>query len=389
MILSRTSLRRFRRLAAALLVSTSMTFAGTALAQSQANKDPLDVFFDSGFTYCDAKLVAAMWQIDAMQVKTYLGQKIQRLGVPAAQSVVAASRNRGVVCEWADVPHSYEDAERLAAYWQMPSPTEAKAKVAELYTNGLSERVVTALAAAPATAGQSVQSPDTAEIFFENGFTYCDAKLVAAMWQIDAMQVKTYLGQKIERFGVPAIQALVASSRNRGVVCEWTDVPHSYEDAERLAAYWRMPDPAQAKAKVTDLYTNGMSAQVLAALAAAPPAAQPTAAPADDITAFFTAGYTYCDAKLVASLWQIDIDSAKSAMGRKVVEGNQGLIAPLLTEARGVASCEWADLPYTFDDAVALGGAWGVAPDRAKVKAAAYYTAGGSRLVEAALGRTG
>jgi hypothetical protein len=244
--------------------------------------------------------------------------------------------------------------------------------------------VTTSLTFAGAALAKSA-AKDPVDVFFENGFTYCDAKLVAAMWSIDAMQAKAELGRKIVNLGVPATQAAVAMARTAGTVCDWVDVPHTYEDAERLAAYWGLADPGAAKVKVADLYTRGMSAQVLAALAAAPAPAPST----DPYEAFFNAGYTYCDAKLVAAFWKTDIDTAKSAMGRKVIEGYQGLIAPLLTQARGVARCEWVDLPYTYDDAVALGRVWGVPADRAKVKAAAYYTAGQSRTVEAALGRTG
>jgi hypothetical protein len=245
--------------------------------------------------------------------------------------------------------------------------------------------VTTSLTMAGAALASAQPAKDPVDVFFDSGFTYCDAKLVAALWRMDPLQAKAELGQKVIRLGVPAAQGVVAAARNSGTRCDWIDVPHSYEDAERLAAYWGLPDPAAAKVKVADLYTKGMSAQVMAALAAAPAPAQS----ADPYEAFFNAGYTYCDAKLVAALWRTEIDTAKSAIGRKVVEGNQALIPPLLTEARGVAQCEWADLPYTYDDAVALGRVWGVPADRAKVKAAGYYTAGQSQTVEAALGRTG
>lgn len=100
---------------------------------------------------------------------------------------------------------------------------------------------------------------------------------------------------------------------------------------------------------------------------------------------FFDAGYTYCDAKLVAVLWSIDIGRAKAEIGMKIINGIAENIEPLLAEARNVSSCDFWDTGLTYDDAVYLGSVWGVSVDYAKAKVANYYTYGRSDIVAGAL----
>lgn len=247
--------------------------------------------------------------------------------------------------------------------------------------------VSTALTMAQTAVAKPV-STDPFEVFAQSGYTYCDATLVAALWQIDVTQAKSEIGQKIIN-GLAANIPLVLAEARRVAACSWADTPHSYEDAERLAAYWRMPDPYDAKTKVAQLYTAGRSDVVLAALAAAPAAAGADNTDAADFAAFAESQYTYCDAKLVAALWQISIDEGKTAIGYKLRNGYGDLIPPILVESRQSNRCEWVDTPYSYDDAVKLAKVWGVTPDAAKLKVAAYYTNGESLVVERALGRRG
>ncbi len=100
---------------------------------------------------------------------------------------------------------------------------------------------------------------------------------------------------------------------------------------------------------------------------------------------FFDAGYTYCDAKLVAVLWNIDIGRAKAEIGMKIINGIPENIEPLLAQARTVTSCDFWDTGLSYDDAVYLASVWGVSVDYAKSKVANYYTYGRSDIVTGAL----
>ncbi|BCW87268.1 hypothetical protein sos41_03970 [Alphaproteobacteria bacterium SO-S41] len=256
--------------------------------------------------------------------------------------------------------------------------------------------VSTALALAPAafaaTAMPPISTPAPSEddafmAFANSGYTYCDATLLAGLWSIDVDKAKTTIGQKVLNGLIENIPPLLVEAR-RSHACSWADTPHTYEDAERLAAYWKTPEVYDAKTKVAKLYTAGRSAEVVAALAAAP-AANNGAASEDqaDYEAFANSSYTYCDAKLISELWTIGIGDAKATIGYKLRNGYGDLIPPILVEARQSHACTWADTGYGYEDAVALAKVWGVKEEAAKLKAAKYYTNGESAVVERALGR--
>ena len=121
-----------KRLASVLLLSSSLTLVAlTAPAQAS----DLDRFFQSHYTYCDAKLIGDLWGISVEDAKAQIGMKI-RTGIGGnIPSVLRLSRQSGNACEWVDTGYSYEDAEKLSQIWG-DSTDDAKAKVAQYLTNG-------------------------------------------------------------------------------------------------------------------------------------------------------------------------------------------------------------------------------------------------------------
>lgn len=139
MNLSVSSVRRF---AGALLITSSLTLV--ALSAPAAASD-LDRFFDSGYTYCDAKLIANLWGIGIDRAKAQIGMKI-RTGIGGnIPSVLRLSRQSGYSCTWEDTALSYEDAQQLAEVWGFRDPYRAKLKAARYYTRGQSSIVQGAL----------------------------------------------------------------------------------------------------------------------------------------------------------------------------------------------------------------------------------------------------
>ncbi|MBX3431284.1 MAG: toll/interleukin-1 receptor domain-containing protein [Hyphomonadaceae bacterium] len=111
----------------------------------QVPGDEFATYFQSGYVYCDAKLLGAFWGQGIGEAKATVGWKILNgLGqnVPA---ILQHARNAGHTCEWTDTGHTYSDAERLAAAWGMNDPYQAKLRTAELYTLGRSDVVLSAL----------------------------------------------------------------------------------------------------------------------------------------------------------------------------------------------------------------------------------------------------
>jgi hypothetical protein len=107
-------------------------------------------FFNSRYTYCDAKLLAGVWRIkDIGESKSRLGRLIRlqehaliqtRLG----QAYAAANNGSGVRCTWDDGGYSPVDASKLAKVWRL-SLTETKARIEVKINNGLNEIVQSAL----------------------------------------------------------------------------------------------------------------------------------------------------------------------------------------------------------------------------------------------------
>lgn len=254
--------RTFRRIAAALMLSSSLTMAAMALSPPRPT-DPLDTFFQSTYNYCDATLISKYWKIDITEAKAAIGQKIQDGMQSALESSLASARENGAACEWADVPHTYEDAERLAAAWGYADVTEAKDKIAYLYTQGRSADVLAALSQTP-TGGLSAEDEAAIEAFLTSAYTYCDAKLVGAAWSQDITGAKASIGYKVLNGYTDQLEGIFAEGRQI-TSCDFVDTQLSYEDAEKLAGIWGV-DVGRAKDKAAQYYTNGQSAIVLGAL---------------------------------------------------------------------------------------------------------------------------
>jgi hypothetical protein len=104
-----------------------------------------------------------------------------------------------------------------------------------------------------------------------------------------------------------------------------------------------------------------------------------------DTQAFFKGGYTYCDAKLLASFWGVSTDQAKETGGSKIRDKNEKLLKSVLKDARKQSSCDFGDTQVSYEDAEVLAKFWGVDVGQSKDKIAMLYTAGRSKDVRKAL----
>ena len=69
--------------------------------------------------------------------------------------------------------------------------------------------------------------------------------------------------------------------------------------------------------------------------------------------------YTYCDAKLLAAYWGVNIDQAKETGGSKIRDKNEKLLKSVLKDARKQSSCEFGDTGVSYEDAEVLATFWG------------------------------
>ena len=136
---------RSRRLSCALLMSSAIALVMFGQPGLAAAQDEYDTFFASGYTYCDAKLMGALFGEDPDGGKIIIGQKIQNGIGSNIRVTLAESRDLGNTCEWEDTGLSYNDAQVMAEVWGLDDPYEAKLKAARLYTQGRSQQVANAL----------------------------------------------------------------------------------------------------------------------------------------------------------------------------------------------------------------------------------------------------
>ncbi len=124
-----------------------------AYAPEHSEQAATDKYFALGYTYCDAKVLAAFWgEADPYAAKVRLGDKMLRWGAADAQSHVPAARAQALQkpeaelpCTFSDGGYSYEDAVLLATYWGKNEPWGAKVKMAQLLIEGKDRAIKTAL----------------------------------------------------------------------------------------------------------------------------------------------------------------------------------------------------------------------------------------------------
>jgi hypothetical protein len=108
--------------------------------------DPLATFFESGYAYCDAKLVAAFWKTsDIGQTKTDIGGKLTNGLMDELRGALEGGRAMGVTCDYEEAGYQFADAEKLAGIWGLADPYAAKMKIGLLATNGEREVIERAL----------------------------------------------------------------------------------------------------------------------------------------------------------------------------------------------------------------------------------------------------
>lgn len=249
------------KMALALLLSASagtLAIASPATAQEMEN---FQRFANSGYTYCDAKLMGAIYGQDPYEGKVIIGAKIANGIGSNIPLMLRQSRGAGNACDWSDLPHSYEDAERLGQYWGVDT-AQAKIKAADFYTKGQAGMVTDALR----YGGPELNTEQGAiEAFGRSGFTYCDAKLIGAYFNETPWDGKIFIGNKINYGLIENIPWYLDRSREGGNSCEWGELPYDYSDAERLAGMWNK-NIADTKIAIAQLVSAGRSDVVDAGL---------------------------------------------------------------------------------------------------------------------------
>ena len=124
-----------------------------AYAPKNSEQAAAEKFFGLGYTYCDAKVLAAFWgEATPYAAKVRLGDKMLRWGAAEAHAYVPAARAQALQqpeaqlpCSFEDGGYTYDDAVLLAAYWGKSEPWGAKVKMAHMLIDGKDRGIKVAL----------------------------------------------------------------------------------------------------------------------------------------------------------------------------------------------------------------------------------------------------
>jgi hypothetical protein len=111
---------------------------------------------------------------------------------------------------------------------------------------------------------------------------------------------------------------------------------------------------------------------------------QPALADAD-WDRYADSGYAYCDATILASMWGMSVEEAKSTIGSKLgwddFEAGKAAVRDALKQARKQGKrCSFHDTTFSYDDAAALAKYWGTSVAEAKASLAEKVSLGNLRL---------
>ncbi|MCO4763998.1 MAG: hypothetical protein KC502_20960 [Myxococcales bacterium] len=242
--------------------------AGLKVAQHRARGgDPLQKWANSGYHYCDAKMIASMWHTTPYAAKKAVGRKLLRgnyreVRLDLANARRHARRHPAAACNYHQAGYTYRDAEKLASIWHV-SVAQAKTMIANKVLNG-GDRQVRKLLRPRRNRGvvgghrgrMATKSPHMArKTFLTTGHTYCDAKALGAMWRSGPQMAKTMGGYMLmgggrKMLGGNLQMARKLAMRTRKGACSFSEAGFSPRDANKLAKMWRTtPKKARAQAE--------------------------------------------------------------------------------------------------------------------------------------------
>ncbi|MEZ0494028.1 hypothetical protein AB2L28_17465 [Kineococcus sp. TBRC 1896] len=172
--------------------------AGEPVARDGADDVARQTYFAAGYTYDDAVVLGAQWNLDPFEAKAEAGRRLtdgQTLPVAPGSSPVAVDGSVAAVDAFYAAGYTYDDAVVLGAQWNLDS-FEAKAEAGRRLTAGQTLPVAPGSSpVADPVAGDG--SSDAVGAFFAAGYTYDDAVALAAVWSVEPYEAKVAAGQRI------------------------------------------------------------------------------------------------------------------------------------------------------------------------------------------------
>lgn len=257
-----------KQLLASFLVSTAM-ISTPAVAQHQTDESGDGLWhafgaYASDYNYCDAVMIGKLWNQDGQAGMEFILNKIQNGLASDVPLYLRDSRNAGNRCTFEEIEYAYENALAIANIWGV-GIAQAKAIMTEQISLGNSAYVTNALD--QALAGQNSNTPDSSrerawEAYASSNYGFCDAKMVASLWNTDILEGKYTIGRKIMNGIADDVPYVRQQSYDAGNRCAFEDTEFTYDDAVAFARNEGV-NVQQAKLSIAMLRSNGNGHRVL------------------------------------------------------------------------------------------------------------------------------
>ena len=362
------------------LVATTVFQLCSTPGMVMANNN-VSQFHGSSYTYCDATILASFWGNSVYETKARVGMKISNGDYSAINSFLKDARpvasKKGVQCNFYENGYSYDDAELLAGFWKI-GISEAKTMIDDKLFYGDNKLLAGILEdAKKAKKKVPVKEMSEKDRFFDSDYTYCDATLLSSLWKDSMSETKARIGRKIGWGDFSVMEDYLSEARThakkKGITCNYYDSGYEYDDAELLGAFWDV-DTSEAKAMIGDKLFNGDNKILKEILADMRAANMHHEGPGEEelyYDAYFNSNYTYCDVRILSKFWEQSEDETKIMIGEKLDIGGESFLEAALGQGRTVAkkkgvSCDFWDSGYEYSDAEVLAGIWKVGISEAK-----------------------
>jgi hypothetical protein len=209
----------------------------------------------------------------------------------------------------------------------------------------------------------------TAAYLKQEKYTYCDVKILGEYWKTPAKDAKARAGAKLVANDTSTLDKELDHARGQTKLkCTYLEGGFTMRDVKKLSQLWHL-SIAEAKSTIELKLMHGTSIYLKQEIRGTE-----SGAIDKDFDAFASqTKYTYCDAKMIGTLWGKSAMEGKTAIGAKLNAKKNGALAKLVAEARKNAvknvdaRCQSYEAGFSYDDMVLLAALW--KKDASEVKA--------------------
>ena len=224
--------------------------------------EPIQLFFQRGYQYCHAKMLGKAYGKDTYETKIWMGKLLKTDNQKLVEQKLSyarkeAQRNPANTCQFSDTDFNSKDAEKLATMWSL-TKEEAKTALVDKYLYGIEKETMKML--------RSV-SVDPIQVYFENGFDYCHAKMIGKVYDRDTYETKIWMGEILNQGSKQVVEQKLSfarelAQRNPNNACQFSDTDFNSKDAKKLATMWNLTKD-EAKTTLVNKYLYGIEKETM------------------------------------------------------------------------------------------------------------------------------